>query len=124
MGCSRTPRWHLQQYGTNYRRVFLNEPDVWLNEGMKAIANISADIIVVSDLRQRNEYERLEQLGSITGSVKFVRMHRMWFLPGVDAAEYHITDLDLIGHKMDACVFNHWGNPAGMVDQLKAQGVI
>lgn len=121
---ARTPRWHLQQYGTNYRRDFLKDPDVWLNAGMKVIANTEADIVVVSDLRQSNEYDRLEYLGSVTGSVKFIRLHRMWFVPGVDDAEFHVTDLDLIGHKMDACVFNHWGNPQGMIDQLKIQGVI
>lgn len=124
MNTARSPRWHLQQYGTDYRREFLKEPDVWLDAGMKVIANTEADIVVVSDLRQANEYKRLEYLGSITGSVKFVRLHRMWFVPGVDDAPYHVTDLDLIGHKMDATAFNHWGNPAGMVTQLKTQGVI
>lgn len=120
----RTPRWHLQQYGTNYRRDFCKDPDVWLNAGMKVVANTEAEIVVVSDLRQANEYARLKDLGSITASVKFIRLHRMWFLPGVDDQAYHVTDVDLIGHQMDACVFNHWGNPADMVRQLQAQEAI
>lgn len=119
MKTPRTPRWHLQQYATDYRRVFLKDPDVWLNAGMKTIEGTDADIVVVSDMRQANEYTRLAEAGGV-----MVRLHRMWFIPGVDDAPYHVTDLDLIGHKMDACVFNHWGNPQGMIDQLKIQGVI
>lgn len=115
----RTPRWHLQQYGTEYRRGHLKDPDVWLDAGMKVVEGTESEIVVVSDLRQRNEYHRLADAGA-----KFVRLHRMWFIPGVDDAEYHVTDLDLIGHYMDACAFNHWGNPQGMIDQLKIQGVI
>lgn len=133
----RSPRWHLQQYGTDYRRNHLVNPDVWLEEGIKAIRGHAlggADIIVVSDMRQRNEYIRLSQLtGTLwtdtTGSAKIekthmVRLHRMWFIPGVDDASYHITDLDLIGFFMSAVVLNEWGAPAEMITQLKTQGVL
>lgn len=116
---ARTPRWHLQQYATDYRRVFLKDPDVWLNAGMKVIEGQASPLVVVTDMRQANEYARLQEAGG-----RMVRLHRMWFVTGVDDAEYHITDLDLIGHKMDACAFNRWGNPQGMVTQLKDQGVI
>lgn len=115
----RTPRWHLQQYGTNFRRDHLKNPDVWLDAGMKVIKNTEAEIIVVSDLRQRNEYSALVLEG---GSM--VRLHRMWNIPGVDDAPYHVTDLDLIGHQMDAVVLNEWGSPEAMLDQLKTQGVL
>lgn len=119
MAEQRTPRWHLQKYATDYRRVFLKDPDVWLNAGMKVIEGQTSEFVVVTDMRQANEYARLKSVGGC-----MVRLHRMWFVPGVDDAAYHITDLDLIGHKMDACAFNHWGNPKGMVDQLQVQGVI
>ena len=118
-GQPRTPRWHLQQYGTNFRRDHLKNPDVWLDAGMKVIENTEAEIIVVSDLRQRNEYSALVLEGA-----SMVRLHRMWNIPGVDDAPYHVTDLDLIGHQMDAVVLNEWGNPQGMIKQLKEQGVI
>lgn len=115
----RTPRWHLQQYGTNFRRDHLKNPDVWLDAGMKVIENTEAEIIVVSDLRQRNEYSALVLEGA-----SMVRLHRMWNIPGVDDAPYHVTDLDLIGHRMDAVVLNEWGSPEAMLDQLETQGVI
>ncbi|ANY29122.1 hypothetical protein UNOSLW2_0070 [Pseudomonas phage UNO-SLW2] len=133
MNVNRTPRWHLQQYGTNYRRNFLKDPDVWLNAGLKAIedlASLGETLIVVTDLRQRNEYVALAKLagqlhtrgvGFKFTTVATVRLHRMWFVPGVDDASYHVTDLDLIGHFMNAVVLNHWGDPAGMVRQLKEQ---
>lgn len=119
MDVARTPRWHLQQYGTNFRRDHLKNPNVWLNAGMKVIDNTDAEIIVVSDLRQRNEYNELALEGAY-----MVRLHRMWHIPGVDDAPYHVTDLDLIGHHMDAVVLNEWGTPSGMLKQLKKQGVL
>lgn len=119
----RTPRWHLQQYGTNFRRVHLDNPNVWLDEGMKLIAefqsNSAYDLIVVSDLRQQNEYFRLTQEGAA-----MVRLQRMWFKAGIDDQAFHVTDLDLIGRGMDAVVLNVWGEPGDMVQQLYTQGVI
>lgn len=123
-GQPRTPRWHLQQYGTNFRRDHLKNPDVWLDAGMKVIENTEAEIIVVSDLRQRNEYNRLAHNGPMRLRPYMVRLQRLWHIPGVDDAEYHVTDLDLIGAHMNAVVLNEWGNPEGMLDQLKTQGVI
>lgn len=120
----RTPRWHLQQYGTNFRRDHLKNPDVWLDAGMKVIENTEAEIIVVSDLRQRNEYNRLAYHGLRCLQTRMVRLQRLWHIPGVDDDEYHVTDLDLIGFHMDAVVLNKWGNPSSMLDQLKTQGVI
>ncbi|WYW00649.1 deoxynucleoside monophosphate kinase [Pseudomonas phage vB_PpuP-Vasula] len=120
MNLNRTPRWHLQQYGTNFRRDFCKDPDVWLNAGIVKIAEAPEGLVVVTDMRQSNEYDALSKLKG-PNRVLMVRMHRMWFIPGVDDAEYHITDLDLIGHKMQAAVLNSWGNPAGMVKQLNDQ---
>lgn len=119
----RTPRWHLQQYGTNFRRVHLDNPNVWLDEGMKLVeelqGNEAFDLIVISDLRQRNEYKKLKAYGA-----KLVRLQRMWFKACIDDQAFHVTDLDLIGHGMDAVVLNVWGEPGDMVQQLYAQGVI
>lgn len=121
----RTPRWHLQQYGTNFRRDHLKNPNVWLDAGLRTITNTESEIIVVSDMRQRNEYNNLRLYGQLKDStVKLVRLQRLWNIPGVDDAPYHVTDLDLIGHRMDAVVLNKWGNPEGMLDQLNTQGVI
>lgn len=116
MDVARTPRWHLQQYGTEYRREFLKNPNVWLDAGLKEIQEAPEGIVVVADMRQRNEYLELTKRGADT-----VRLQRMWFVTGVDDAGYHKTDLDLIGHRMSAVVLNEWGNPANMVAQLEKQ---
>lgn len=119
----RSPRWHLQQYGTEYRREFLKNPNVWLDAGLKEIKEAPEGLVVVTDMRQRNEYLNLRLLGNVSLScnVSTVRLHRMWFVPGVDDAGYHKTDLDLIGHAMDAVVLNEWGIPSDMVTQLEKQ---
>lgn len=116
MDVSRTPRWHLQQYGTEYRREFLKNPNVWLDAGLKEIQEAPEGLVVVTDMRQRNEYLELTKRGADT-----VRLQRMWFVSGVDDAVYHKTDLDLVGHRMSAVVLNEWGNPSDMVIQLEKQ---
>ena len=117
----RTPRWHLQKYGTEYRREFLKNPNVWLDAGLKEIKEAPEGLVVVTDMRQQNEYAALGMFTVGRPRAFTVRLHRMWFVPGVDDAGYHKTDLDLIGNSMSAVVLNEWGNPAGMVDQLKKQ---
>lgn len=112
----RSPRWHLQQYGTEYRREFLKNPNVWLDAGLKEIKEAPEGLVVVTDMRQRNEYLELTKRGADT-----VRLQRMWFVAGVDDAGYHKTDLDLIGHRMSAVVLNEWGIPSDMVTQLEKQ---
>lgn len=121
MDVARTPRWHLQQYGTEYRREFLKNPNVWLDAGLKEIKEAPEGLVVVTDMRQQNEYAALGMFTVGRPRAFTVRLHRMWFVPGVDDAGYHKTDLDLIGNSMSAVVLNEWGNPAGMVDQLKKQ---
>uniref|UniRef100_A0AB74UPT2 Deoxynucleoside monophosphate kinase n=1 Tax=Salmonella phage Phylax-28 TaxID=3349226 RepID=A0AB74UPT2_9CAUD len=116
----RSPRWHLQQYGTGFRRVAQNDPDVWLREGLKEIAKApEGSLVVVTDMRQANEYHALEALGA-----HLVRLSRDWTIEAVDNAPLHATDTELEPFVMDAHVENRWGNPDGMLDQLRAQGVI
>lgn len=122
MDVARTPRWHLQQYGTEYRREFLKNPNVWLDAGLKEIKEAPEGLVVVTDMRQQNEYHALTALSQkVRYSARTVRLHRMWFVTGVDDAGYHKTDLDLIGHKMSAVILNEWGNPSDMVTQLEKQ---
>lgn len=122
MDTVRTPRWHLQMYGTEYRREFLKNPNVWLDAGLKEIKEAPEGLVVVTDMRQQNEYADLRLLNLKKDYiVATVRLQRMWFVPGVDDAGYHKTDLDLIGHQMSAVVLNAWGNPSDMVTQLEKQ---
>lgn len=115
-----TPRWHLQQYGTGYRRNAKGEPDVWLNEGLKVIDKApKGSLVVVTDMRQANEYAALEARGA-----HLVRLTRNWVIEAVDSAPLHATDIELRDFRMDAHVENRWGYASDMLDQLKAQGVI
>uniref|UniRef100_A0AAU6VZN9 Deoxynucleotide monophosphate kinase n=1 Tax=Pseudomonas phage Ghual01 TaxID=3138534 RepID=A0AAU6VZN9_9CAUD len=116
----RSPRWHLQQYGTGFRRNFKGEPDVWLKEGLKEIDRaFEGQVVVVTDMRQANEYEALA-----IRQAHLVRLSRNWVIPEVDNAPLHATDIELRDFQMDAVVENRWGYASQMLDQLKAQGVI
>ncbi len=120
LGRMRSPRWHLQQYGTGFRRNAMGEPDVWLNEGLKEIAKApEGSLVVVTDMRQANEYEALNGLGA-----HLVRLSRNWTIDAVDSAPLHATDIELEPFEMDAHVENRWGYPDQMLDQLREQGVI
>lgn len=116
----RSPRWHLQQYGTGYRRNHMGEPDVWLKEGLKEIEKAPDDaLVVVTDMRQANEYHALNERGA-----HLVRIKRDWFIDAVDKAPPHATDTELNGFQMDAVVVNQWGHARQMLSQLRDQGVI
>lgn len=116
----RSPRWHLQQYGTGFRRNHKAEPNVWLKEGLKEIAKAPKDaLVVVTDMRQENEYEALIGLGA-----HLVRLSRDWDIPAVDDVPLHATDIELESFYMDAYVVNRWGSARGMLPQLRKQGVI
>lgn len=116
----RTPRWHLQQYGTGFRRNYKANPDVWLLEGLNEIKKAPKDaLVVVTDMRQANEYAALS-----IRQAHLVRLSRDWRIPAVDDAELHATDTELRDFQMDAVVVNKWGHASEMIDQLKAQGVI
>lgn len=116
----RTPRWHLQQYGTGFRRNYKANPDVWLLEGLKEIKKApKGSLVVVTDMRQANEYAALS-----IRQAHLVRLQRDWAIPEVDNVELHATDIELRDFQMDAIVVNKWGHASEMIDQLQAQGVI
>jgi hypothetical protein len=116
----RSPRWHLQQYGTGFRRNYKQNPDVWLLEGLKEIKKAPKDsVVVVTDMRQANEYAALS-----IRQAHLVRLQRDWAIPAVDDQPLHATDIELRDHQMDAIVVNKWGHASEMIDQLKEQGVI
>lgn len=117
---ARTPRWHLQKFGTEFSRNYKENKDVWLLEGLKEIKKAPKDaLVVVTDMRQANEYAALS-----IRQAHLVRLSRDWRIPAVDDAELHATDIELRDFQMDALVVNKWGHASEMIDQLKAQGVI
>ena len=114
----RTPRWHLQQYGTEYIREHLGKSDYWLSKGMLDVLNghadPSVDVVVVTDMRLPNEYGLLSDIGASR-----IRIVRNWHIPEVDTVPYHQSDIALMAHRFDALVVNEWGKPEAMLNQIK-----
>lgn len=52
------PRKHFQVIGQGFRQL---NPDIWVDDLVRRMKGL--DRVVVTDLRQQNEYERLKQLG-------------------------------------------------------------
>ena len=115
----RSPRLHLQQYGTEYIREHLGKKSYWLDQGCEHIAfalsnRSNADVVVVTDMRLPNEYDRMFSMDA-----RMVRIVRNWFNPNVDTQSYHQSDISLMAHRFDALVVNEWGKPEAMYDQIK-----
>lgn len=115
---ARPLRWHLQQYGTEYIREHGGKPNYWLDQGyyevLNGAADPSVDVVVVTDMRLPNEYQRLS-----LGGAHLIRIVRNWHVPEVDTVPYHQSDIALMAHAFDALVVNEWGKPEAMLDQIK-----
>lgn len=134
----RSPRWHLQQFGTEYTRNHLGKPAEWLNLGLveveKGLKDPSVDLVVVTDCRLPNELEALEWFHNRQDNpnafsrdmpkVHTIRIVRDWFIPGVDDQPYHISDIALMAAHFDHLVVNKLGEPWCMLEQLEEQGAI
>lgn len=118
VSASRSLRWHLQQYGTEYIREHLGNPNHWLDQGILEVLNglgdPSVDAVVVTDMRLPNEYAELANAGA-----KLIRIVRNWHIPEVDTVPYHQSDIALMAHAFDTLVVNEWGKPEAMFDQIK-----
>lgn len=113
MNVPRSPRFHLQQYGNGYVRDFLNDKDRWLNSVRSKLEYYPDVTIVITDVRQPNEVEWVRSIGGVV-----VRVKRGWDIPEVDNQPLHITDTALDSYGLPV-IINEWGNPQGMLDQLK-----
>jgi hypothetical protein len=114
----RSLRWHLQQYGTQFVREHLGRPNEWLDKGvtqiLEGLDDTTHDLVVVTDMRLPNEYQKLVEMGATT-----VRIVRNWFIQGVDDIPFHISDIALMAHPFDTLVVNEWGKPEAMLDAIK-----
>lgn len=114
----RSVRWHLQLFGNEFTRTYLGKPHHWLDQGslevLKGQSDPSVDVVVVTDMRQANEYERMSLAGA-----HLIRIVRNWHVPEVDTVPYHESDIALLAHAFDALVVNEWGRPEDMFKQIE-----
>lgn len=61
---ARSPRWHMQQFGTNYIRDHLESPDHWLDIALKSMIEDDT-IYIVTDTRMPNEFDRFSAEGAV-----------------------------------------------------------
>lgn len=70
------------------------EPDYWVDHTLKEITRCESDLVVIDDLRFRNEAERLVQVGAhLVRVAKVAPLYREGFIAGVDDDPSE-TDLD------------------------------
>lgn len=85
-----TPRWVLQQWGTEVARKSFHD-DIWVASVENKLRNINEDI-VITDCRFPNELTAIKNAGGIT-----MRTHRGNPPEWIDVATYLNTGVDLIG---------------------------
>lgn len=112
----RSPRWHIQMYGTMRRN---ENSEYWVNVIRDQIADFKSssegfrkEFIVVSDVRMPNELEMVKQMGGKVFTVK-----RTWY-DKLDDVPKHSSDTALDGFELPI-INNIFGNPEGMLEQLK-----
>lgn len=112
----RSPRWHIQQYGTMRRN---EDPDYWvkvvadqIEDFISQTESFRKEFIVVTDVRMPNELEMVKRLGGET-----FKIQRTWH-DALDDVPKHSSDTALDGFELRT-INNIFGNPEGMLEQLK-----
>ncbi|MBT2654206.1 AAA family ATPase [Bacillus sp. ISL-18] len=112
------PRKLLQDIGQKMREV---DPDVWVNYTFNKIEEVRANRVVVSDLRQPNEFNELKQQGFFIVRVSAedrIRLNRI--LAENDNFDiqdlYHETERYIDGFKVDFEIQNN-----GTIEELLQQ---
>lgn len=113
----RSMRWHLQKYGNEYVRDYCHDTDRWVRSvsvDYRALSLVPTvyDFIVVTDMRQPNEYEWLVSHNGIPLEVR-----RDWVDEGVDTKEPHATDGALDDKNM-AILTNTRGNTSRLLHEF------
>jgi hypothetical protein len=119
-----TPRWVLQNFGTELFRNHFH-PDIWIHSVEHKLMNTS-DNIVISDVRFPNEIKSIKDAGGIV-----IRTHRgpdpSWYQDALDTnlgksqamkfrSDVHPSEWAWIGTDFDAVLDND-----GTIDDLYAQ---
>ncbi|NBK20430.1 MAG: hypothetical protein EOM68_00175 [Spirochaetia bacterium] len=113
----RSPRWHLQMYGTMRRN---QDTDYWLKvvqgqieDFMATCESFRKEFIVVTDVRMVNELEWLNRMGG-----QCFRVERTWPEPAIDNLPKHSSDTALDNADLKV-IKNHWNLRDHMLVQLK-----
>lgn len=64
---ARSMRWHLVEYGTNFKRKYLNKDSYWLDKGMSTAKHWydGGVLPVITDVRFPNEAAKVKRVGGI-----------------------------------------------------------
>ena len=115
----RSPRWVLQLWGTEYRRVACGLDTYWLDKVKDLIEANPRDRFVITDVRFGNEANFIEALGGV-----LIRVRR----PALEALEAasraasgtaaHPSETELLNRAVPVELINEEGNPDSLFDQL------
>jgi hypothetical protein len=114
----RSLRWHLQQFGTDFTRVFKEDHYKWLHLGLdavtKAVTCDAYDYVVVTDMRETFEHKYLTRFFNATT----VRIARDWENTQVDSLETHSSDTALWDVPLDLTLINRLNERHLLPNQL------
>lgn len=122
----RSPRWILQMWGTEYRRVSRFGYDAYWLDRVGDVINANPTVnFVITDVRYKNEANFVTQ--SVPGRFgRLVRVRRP-LLEEKEAQERaakgtaaHRSETEMLGYPVDHEAFNTEGNPAALHQDLNA----
>ena len=123
LNAPRSPRWTLQLWGSEYRRIAGGNDSYWLNIVKDVISKNPTANYVITDVRFKNEATFTTSFGGI-----LVRVRRK----KIDEAErlareskrangsLHISETEMIDYPVTATLDNVEGQPDSLLSQLKA----
>jgi hypothetical protein len=115
LAAPRSPRWVLQNWGTEYRRRLFSET-YWLDRVDAKIAAAGGRDIVITDVRFPNEIEHVLSLGGSLVRVRRVELEeQMKDSPAVK----HDSQTKIKSYSADLEVFNTEGHPEEMFESLR-----
>lgn len=111
---SRSPRFHMQQFGNGFVRNYHNTEDAWLNAVKTQVSALrGVDVVFITDMRQPNEANWVRDSGGIT-----IFVSRDWEEPDIDHTEIHETDTALHGWQFDHYLLNEHGKALEVSQKL------
>lgn len=111
----RSPRWVLQNWGTEYRRRLFGDT-YWLDRVDSKIAAVAGCDIVITDVRFPNEIEHVKTMGGVLVRVRRVELEEQ---VKDSPAVQHASQTEIRNYKADFEVFNSEGRPEEMFDSLR-----